>query len=212
MALYYNYHGPNYFYNLITQGGPKWGGKDTFPTALRANPGRSPAPYHVVPHYLAQVGLNNGKGGPKGSGVCVLQADPYYPNAFQAMFLHTSILRFGVRDLMCDTSCIKDEPYTRPNHRQRLVGQHIRDPGIIMDPKDGSHSLLHGRQRLLAQSQLTEKGVDPEESIWKVLERLSCTDGVWMHQKLCNNVRSYMNGTFGVVEYWRSDETSICRL
>ena len=74
-----------------------------------------------------------------------------------------------------------------------------------------SHSLLKGQKRLLAQNQLIEKGVDPEESIWRVLERLSCTDGAWMHNKLCENVRIYVNGTFGDIEYWRSDRLHICK-
>ena len=80
-----------------------------------------------------------------------------------------------------------------------------------MDPKDGSHSLLYKKQRLLARSQLAEKGVDPEESIWRVLERLSCTEGAWMHGKVCENVRGYMNVTFGEVEYWRDERGPSCR-
>lgn len=65
LSAYYNYFGPRYFYTLFTQGGPGWGDKDTFPTALRA----LNASWTMIPHRLQTQRYDDGTGHGKGSGM-----------------------------------------------------------------------------------------------------------------------------------------------
>ena len=150
-------------------------------------------------------------GRPEGSGVCVFQVSPSDPHQSQYMFLHTSIHRFGLRDLMCDETCVEDSRgrNKRPSRHQRIIGSTLRTVGAFATTSDPLYGRLHRKQemrRLLAWKDLEAQGLDPEQDIWRVLEHMACAPrSVWNQGSLCSNVRDYMSGTFPNVEYWRGE-------
>ncbi|MCJ1394612.1 hypothetical protein MMC18_007492 [Xylographa bjoerkii] len=204
LVLYYNYY-PSFFHPLL-QDFPTRSFASTISTALRA----LQVPYTSMPS-LTPVPMSAPDGGPEGSGVCVFQVSPSDPQLSQYMFLHTSIHRFGLRDLMCDETCVEESPvgYERPTKYQRIIGTTVRTVGAVATTTDPLYGRLRHKQemrRVLAWEDLEARGLDPEQDIWRVLERMACEPrSVWNQGALCSNVRNYMSGTFSNVEYWRGE-------
>ncbi|MCJ1440317.1 MAG: hypothetical protein MMC23_000800 [Stictis urceolatum] len=77
--------------------------------------------YHIVPSGPEQIPRGTKDSQPTGSGVSVLfhfpTWDPSSPADTSMAFLKTSIVRFGVRDLMCDKTCIDSPPLLRDNEK-----------------------------------------------------------------------------------------------
>ncbi|KAI4213285.1 MAG: hypothetical protein LQ351_004026 [Letrouitia transgressa] len=143
LAAYYNYYGPQYFYTLITQGGPGWGDKDTFPTALRA----LSAPWHFVPHKLETQRYDGGRGYGIGTGMAMLQADPRYDNKQRPMFLHSNFVKMSARRLMCGT-CVEDE--SALSEKQRENGEDVEFDGRVIMRKDPVWEMLNFSKRIFA--------------------------------------------------------------
>ncbi|KAI9707326.1 MAG: hypothetical protein M1836_000286 [Candelina mexicana] len=70
LAAYYNFYGPNYYYPLITQGGPGEGDKDTFVAAAQA----FNQSFYMVREPVQAPGHFDKDGG--FTGVAMIQADP----------------------------------------------------------------------------------------------------------------------------------------
>lgn len=154
--------------------------------------------------WLTPVPLSSPDGTPSGGGVAVLQVSPLHPDTH--LFLHTSIVRFSLRELMCDKSCI--EARVRPTEHQRIIGTSVRTMGAVVTRSDQLYGHLTSHRRLLAWKMLWERGMDPERGIWMVLERLACEEaGAWFVEGggVCGNVRGYVEGTFEDWTRWRGE-------
>lgn len=199
LSAYYNYHGPSYFYTLITQGGPGWGDKDTFPTASRA----LNLSFTQVPHRLQTQFLNRGDDHGTGSGIAMLQADPWNRTAFQPLFLHSNLIKLSARRLMCLTC---EEFPSALTMEQRRAGQEVRFEGQVQMRDHSTHNALNHWKRIFAiktDEGLNHMGVlDTERDIWRVLERQACV-GVWSERRLCQRTRRHLRLTFGVKESWK---------
>ena len=166
------------------------------------------APFSRVSAGPDQIARADAEGAKLGSGVCVLHA---HPDTSMPLFMHTSIVRFGIRDLMCDATCVEDpsriavhsERFGRPSSRQRMIGTKVRTMGAIATHADQVHDpLLEGR-RLLSWLQLEEKGLgNLEYMIWRVMERTAC-QGPWMEEGLCKNIQEYVEKALDSFEPWR---------
>ena len=153
-----------------------------------------------------QVSRGGVDGEPTGSGVVVLHS---HPSTSTPLLMHTSILRFGARDLLCDASCIETsttehtERFGRPSSRQRMIGKQVRTMGAIATRSDDLYQPLKDGQRLLSWKQLERMGVpQAEKNIWRVLERVAC-DGPWHEEGLCMNAQGYVGKAIEHFEPWR---------
>ena len=202
LAAYYSHHA-SFYHRLFSQelSGPgRLGFGASFVTALRA----LNHSFYVVPHYLSPVYLNTGRANITEGGVSVLQASPSSPDIFRPVFLHTSILQFGIRDLMCDSSCVETFSATsaRPRENQRIIGTKVRTLGAVASRIHPVHGQIRNRKRLLANKNIKDRGLDFEPKIWMVLERLACEKGgAWGEEALCRNTRAYVTEVFGQVEH-----------
>ncbi|MCJ1247089.1 hypothetical protein MMC30_004300 [Trapelia coarctata] len=125
------------------------------PTPTAPSPPPSPQPSAPSPSpskmpWPTPIPLSSPSGDPlPGSGgVAVLQVSPLAPETH--LFLHTSILRFSLRALMCDASCIESPPPKRPTEHQRIIGNEVRTMGAVVTKSDNLYGHLVGKRRLLA--------------------------------------------------------------
>ena len=208
LSTYYNYHGPKYFYTLITQGGPGWGDKDTFPTALRA----LDVPWHLVPHPLVRIHEDRehtGRG--TGTGIAMMQADPASPDppqkgqnqTFVPLFMHSNTLKWGVLHFMCQT-CPEDPTEQARRHDTTHPGATFK--GRYEDSSEGVYGSLTQGKRIMATKNMEGWGIDPEKDMWRVMERVACI-GVWRDEIACNRTREYLEKTFGLVQQSNSTAT-----
>lgn len=206
LSAYYNYWGPRYFYTLITQGGPGWGDKDTFPTALRA----LSLDYTQIPHRLETQHYNKGNDQPTGSGMAMLQADPSDLDDFQPLFLHSNFIKFSVRRLMC-TNCT--ELPSALTEKQRKKDDAVFFVGQVHIRKHANWNALNHWKRIFAirgKGGLNHLGMlDTERDIWRVLERLACV-GVWSDEDICQRTKRHLKLTFGIGESWRGAKQESC--
>ncbi|KAI4146543.1 MAG: hypothetical protein LQ340_005888 [Diploschistes diacapsis] len=159
------------------------------------------APFHHVPAGPDQIARSDAHGDKEngGSGVTVLHAAP---GTNMPLLMHTSIARFGIRDLMCDATCVEDrasaaahsERFGRPNARQRMIGDKVRTIGAIATRFDQFHDALLEGRRLLSWKQLEEKGLAGFEGmVWRVMERSACWErSPWREEGVCGNVGSFV--------------------
>ncbi|MCJ1334492.1 hypothetical protein MMC10_011204 [Thelotrema lepadinum] len=204
LTTYYT-HYASFFHTFLSSTAPTTRG---FGACLHTALAVLKAPFSRVPAGPDQIDRADAEGKKLGSGVCVLHA---HPDTSMPLFMHTSIVRFGIRDLMCDITCIEDpstiaahsERFGRPSARQRMIGTKVRTMGAIATRTDQVHDpLLEGR-RLLSWLQLEEKGLgDLEAKIWRVLERTAC-QGPWMEEGLCKNIQGFVEKALDSFEPWR---------
>ncbi|KAL8940484.1 MAG: hypothetical protein Q9211_002245 [Gyalolechia sp. 1 TL-2023] len=205
LSAYYNYFGPTYFYTLFTQGGPGWGDKDTFPTALRA----LRANWTMVPHHLEPQGYNDGTG--HGSGaMAMMQADPADEEKFRPLFLHSNFIKLSVRRLMC-AECVEDP--SSLSAEQRLTGEMVTFKGMIANHSNPVWEHLNAGKRIFATKDrdgLNNIGsLDTEKDIWRVMERVACV-GAFSEETICRRTRRYLDKTFGVVTRWEGGSERMC--
>ena len=161
--------------------------------------------YHLVPNGPEPISRGSKSGQQEGSGVCVLHS---HPTTGQPCFMRTSILRFGIHDLLCDTSCTGSpiEPVgslIRPTGRQRMVGTRVHTMGAITTRNDPLHEALIQSRLLLSWKQLERVGLANYESkIWQVLERVACV-GAWMQRGLCESANQYARKAVESFRPWR---------
>ncbi|KAL8858149.1 MAG: hypothetical protein Q9178_005326 [Gyalolechia marmorata] len=206
LSAYYNYFGPTYWYTLFTQGGPGWGDKDTFPTALRA----LRAKWALIPHHLQTQRYDDGTGHGMGTGMAMMQADPADDQNFQPLFLHSNFIKLSVRRLMCDV-CIEDP--SALSAEQRMKSEEVTFKGAIMERKGNIWNQLNSGTRLFATIEkdgLNDMGrLDTELDMWRVMERVGCT-GVFSDNKICRRTRRYLDRTFGMVTRWEGGAERSC--
>jgi alpha 1,2-mannosyltransferase len=173
LAAYYNYHGPRYYYTLITQNFAGWGDKDTFPLALKA----LREDYYMVPFSLDTLFLNG-----TSTGVAMMQADPGNQTGYEPLFLHANFIKWHVREFLC-IGCAGDD--VEPVAASDLE----RDWSPI-------HNLLLDHMRLYDSDVPEKLCIDPEPMIWKSMEHIVCRS-VWTNKDLCERIRDYMADAFG---------------
>lgn len=206
LSAYYNYFGPKYFYTLFTQGGPGWGDKDTFPTALRA----LNASWTMIQHHLQTQRYDDGTGHGQGSGMAMMQANPANEKEFESLFLHSNFIKFSVRRLMCDV-CIEDPSALSPE--KRLKGEEITFKGSITNRKGTIWKQLNLGTRIFATKEkdgLNDMGrLDTERDMWRVMERIGCV-GAFSDDKICRRTRRHLDRTFGMVTRWEGGAEKSC--
>ncbi|SLM38560.1 Nucleotide-diphospho-sugar transferases [Lasallia pustulata] len=209
LSAYYNFHGPKYYYTLITQGGVGWGDKDTFPTALRA----LKAPWYLVPHPVSTMVENRPAG--VAVGIAMVQYDPTIPEETaprqtpRPLFLHCNTVKWGIRHFMCAT-CAEDPAEQARRNDSTHPGATFQ--GRYEDSSEGIYKMLRYGKRLLRLPAVEawdpdrdqkvgfeEWDVDPERDMWMVMERIACA-GVWRDEVACQRTREHLEGTFGVVQ------------
>ncbi|KAL8649250.1 MAG: hypothetical protein Q9210_004513 [Variospora velana] len=207
LSAYYNYFGPNYFYTLFTQGGPGWGDKDTFPTALRA----LGAYWTLVSHRLQTQRYDDGTGHGMGSGMAMMQADPAHGEEFRSLFLHSNFVKLSPRRLMC-TECVEDA--SALSAQQRLEGKRVIFKGSIVNHDSPIYSQLRYGKRLFAtkaEDELNDMGkLDTEKDIWRVMERVACV-GAFSEEEICARTKRHLETTFGEVARWDGGSEGTCR-
>lgn len=173
MATYYNYYGPQHYYTLISQGWAGWGDKDTFPMALRS----LRQDYYLVPHFLKTLFVNG-----TSHGIGMLQADPTNQTGYEPMFLHSNVVKWGIRNFFC-IGCSSDR---------------IDPVAASAFEKDESSIHLHLKEhyRIFKVEDLKSMGIDPEPLIWRSMEHTACRS-VWRDDGLCTRTREHMEKTFG---------------
>ncbi|MCJ1369226.1 hypothetical protein MMC20_000436 [Loxospora ochrophaea] len=199
LSAYYNYHGPSYYYTLITQGGPGWGDKDTFTTALRA----LRSPFTLAPHRLYTLYYDDGHGDVEGTGIAMMQADPRNTRSFTPMFLHSNFLKFSARRMLCDESCRED--VSELTWTERSQGKHVYFTGDMYNPRSGNFRKFRKHKRVFAERHVEELGVDVEAMAWTALEKAGCV-GAWSHPSICERARVHLNATFGIGEFWSENQ------
>ncbi|CAL8574348.1 mannosyltransferase [Xanthoria parietina] len=206
LSAYYNYFGPKYWYTLLTQGGPGWGDKDTFPTALRA----LKAKWTMIPHRLETQRYDDGTGRGMGSGMAMMQADPADDTKFRPLFLHSNFIKCSVRRLMCDL-CIEDP--SALSAEQRTKGQEVTFKGSVSNRNSNIWKQLNFGIRLFATKDkdgLNNMGrLDTEIDMWRVMERVGCT-GVFSEDGICRRTRGFLDKTFGLVASWEGGAERKC--
>ncbi|KAL8715466.1 MAG: hypothetical protein Q9220_000800 [cf. Caloplaca sp. 1 TL-2023] len=206
LSAYYNYWGPSYFYTLFTQGGPGWGDKDTFPTALRA----LSANWTMVLHPLQTQFYDNGIGHRRGSGIAMMQADPANATHFCPLFLHSNLIKFSIRRQMCD-ECIEDPSALSAEQRRR--SEEVTFKGSIIDRRSEMWEQLNFGQRIFATKigdGLNDMGkLDTEKDIWRVMERVGCS-GTFSDEKICRRIRRHLDMTFAKVTRWNGVSERMC--
>ena len=206
LSAYYNYYGPQHYYTLITQGGPGWGDKDTFPTALRA----LSLNFTLISHNLETQHFNDGNDRPTGSGMAMLQADPWDLNTFQPLFLHSNLIKLSVRRLMCER-CV--ELPSALTMEQREQEDEVIFIGQAHDRQHDNWDALNHWKRIFATKSKTGLNhlgaLDTERDIWRVLERAACV-GVWSEESLCQRTKRHLKLAFGVGDTWRGAREEAC--
>ena len=210
LTTYYT-HYASFFQRFLSTTSPSARG---FGASLAAALAVLKAPFYRVPAGPDQVARSAADGTQLGGGVTVLHAAP---GTNMPLFMHTSIIRFGIRELMCDASCIEDparaeehsERFGRPSGRQRMIGTKVRTMGAIASPGDMLHDALVEGRRLLSWKQLEEKGLGGfEGQVWRVLERTACQEeSVWREEGVCKNIGGFVDKAIGAQDFvaWRGE-------
>ncbi|KAL9012153.1 MAG: hypothetical protein Q9173_003066 [Seirophora scorigena] len=206
LSAYYNYFGPDYFYTLLTQGGPGWGDKDTFPTAFRA----LNANWTLVSHRLETQRYDDGTGKGMGTGMAMMQADPAHSEGFKPLFLHSNFVKFSVRRLMC-AECMEDA--SALSAQDRSEGKSVVFKGHIMDRNSAIRNQMRHGKRVFATKtgdEMNDMGkLDTEKDIWRVMERVACV-GAFSEEKICARTRGHLETTFGIESRWDGGPEGMC--
>jgi hypothetical protein len=135
-------------------------------------------PYYHVPHYLVTLFVSGTI-----DGIGMIQADPTNKVAHTPLFMHSNIIKWSARELLCSENCNKT-----PDQ-----GGH---PFLMIDDSSKIKKQLQEGMRVFSISQLFEAKIDPEPMIWKAVEHSACRTQ-WGNPHLCKNARDYMEKTFG---------------
>ena len=158
---------------MINQGWAGWGDKDTFSVALRS----LRQEFYTVPHDLKTLFVNGTT-----HGIGMLQADPTDQAKYEPMFLHSNIVKWGIRAFFCIGCASDDSDTVTISALERLespINLHLKEHHRIFKEED---------MKLL--------GIDPEPLIWKSMEFTAC-QSVWKDASLCERTREHMEKTFG---------------
>ncbi len=115
-------------------------------------------------------------------GIGMLQADPTNQTGYEPMFLHSNVIKWGIRDFLC----VKCTPH--PGDKAELSALENQDSSI--------NAHLKEHRRIFKTEDMKELGIDPEPLMWKSMEHTACRS-VWKEENLCARTREHMTKTFG---------------
>ena len=133
--------------------------------------------YYTVPHDLQTLFVNGTT-----HGIGMLQADPTNQTGYEPMFLHSNVVKWGVRAFLC-VKCASD-----PIDAVAL--------SALENPDSSIHQHLKEHHRIFKVEDMERLGIDPEPLIWKSMEHTACRS-VWKDDGLCARTREHMQKTFG---------------
>lgn len=115
-------------------------------------------------------------------GIGMLQADPTNQTGYEPMFLHSNIVKWGIRAFLC-VGCASD-----PVDAITL--------SALEYPESSINKPLKEHSRIFKIEDMNTWGIDPEPLIWKSMEHTACRS-VWKNATLCARTREHMEKTFG---------------
>lgn len=192
LSTYYNLYGPSLYYELMSQGGPGEGDKETFLAAATA----LHLPYHQVRKSVDTIGYHDENVTPaRYHGVAMLQYDP-------------------TQDMETETTSSPrpwalHHNYPKPDPVTLFADPDASDPSIGAALNKGSvgsryHRLWGDKQRTIERF-----GKDFESEMWEEIEFIACEMGdrfwpYWESQPegdgvkgSCEEVRRYREAIFG---------------
>ena len=177
----------DFWYTVFNNARDGWGDKDTFAMACKA----AGQPYHQVHRQIVTVFVEG-----TSNGTAMVQADPTVTTGHSPMFMHANIIKLAVTELLCSQTCRATKwPKNRVFH--------------LIDGKSPINAHLKESRRIFSPKPLFDIGVDPEPTLWTVLENLACRTQ-WGSSDMCRNARHHMEKTFGF-NITRSDgEEDVC--
>lgn len=159
LAMYYNYHGPEYYYKLFSQGGPGEGDKETFIAAAKV----MQEPYYQVSERIGAIGRRQEDGSMAGSAM--VQYDPIEDYAL------TSNGKWRVKD---DTVA----PQPKPIFIHANVPKF--NPGTILDEGHPIDPVRDGRGKWTRPWTIPENtvksigGFELEKQFWTEIKYVGC--------------------------------------
>lgn len=133
--------------------------------------------YYVVPHDLKTMFVNG-----TAHGIGMLQADPTNQTGYEPMFLHSNVVKWGIRAFYC-VGCSS--------------GSIDAVSASAFENADSSiHVHLKEHHRIFKVEDMKPMGIDPEPMIWRSMEHTACRS-VWKEEGLCKRTREHMEKTFG---------------
>lgn len=185
MAMYYNFYGPNYYYPLMSQGGPGEGDKETFIAGAQV----VNAPYYQVKKCVDTAGYSQDG---HYHGVAMLQYDP-------------------VDDYDSETSGLKPRLFALHHNYPKLDPVELFSDkeieGAAVNHATGEY------HRLLGEKETTEGrfGWDVEEEMWEEMRYVACDLGFKLgywhvnpsrpgRKGTCELVQDYQRAIFGSIE------------
>lgn len=186
MAAYYNFYGPGYYYELLSQGGPGAGDKETFMAGAEA----VRAPFHQVSKPVDTVG--------------------YYD---EGQYHGVAMLQYGpTNDADSEEANVEAQPKPVPFAMHHNYPK--PDPLILFAPEDpqghGNGAAVSSatglNHRLWGSKELTQErfgGRDVERDMWDEIYYVACTVGVkFRHWRVIEEGEGEA-GTCGLVERYR---------
>ncbi len=133
--------------------------------------------FYTVPHSLKTLFVSG-----TSHGIGMLQADPTNQMDYEPMFLHSNVIKWGIRSFMClgCTSGTDDSASL----------------SVLEYPESSIHKHLKEHSRIFKLEDLEPMGIDPEPLIWRSMEHTACRS-VWKEAGLCDRTRVHMEKTFG---------------
>lgn len=133
--------------------------------------------YYLVPHELKTLFVNG-----TSHGIGMLQADPTNQTTYEPMFLHSNVVKWGIRAFFC-VGCSSDPV-------------DAIDASAFEKSDSSIHLHLTEHYRIFKIEDMIALGIDPEPLIWKSMEHTACRS-VWKDAGLCARTREHMEKTFG---------------
>lgn len=179
VAAYYNIFGPGYYYDLLSQGGPGAGDKETFVAAAEA----VGAPFYQVRKCVDTVGYYEDE---KYHGVAMLQYDPTQDASKS--------------DSAIDAEPPKPKPFAM-HHNSKV------DPVDLFNAEGAAINHATGEShRLWGPKNLTEErfGKDVEDEMWQEIKYVACDLGDKFRHWHAVPPTISQKGTCAMVEEYRA--------
>jgi len=119
-------------------------------------------------------------------GIGMVQADPRNESAHEAMFMHCNIIKWSMRQFLCE-GCA-DIWSSRPG--EKFISRYE-------DSQDDIYQNLRQGKRIFESDALADQGLDPEPQIWKSVMHTACRSKAWGNEQVCRAAKEYMTKTFG---------------
>lgn len=140
-------------------------------------------PYYQVAHGIGtvfRVGSVHGIG--------MVQYDPRNILDAKPMILHSNIIKFSMRDFLCE-GCAPI--WTAASDPAAKFHSMFEDEHSEIAPS------LRNFTRIFRSDGLQAAGFDPEPLIWKAMEYTACRSKAWGSAQTCERAREHMQKTFG---------------